>query len=230
MASSSRKSSRAPDPDHLCLRPRHVVGSGHIYLPKLPSAAVFTPTEEEFANFPSYVARIAEEAKTFGICKVVPPASWQGPTSAPPSDSFTLKSAIRQHTTGTQGVFTMVHQEKDTKTSYHAFAKQAATYAARENVAPGASLDALEEKFWNEVTTASAPLYGADIDGSFFTHDVTAWNLNTLPDLLRTGPARLKQRMSGINTPMLYFGGFRTTFCMHVEDMDLVSASMQAFT
>ena len=197
-------------------------------MPKLPSAPVFHPTEEEFADFPSYVARIAEEAKAFGICKVVPPASWQGPTKSPPSDSFMLKSAIRQHTTGSQGVFTMVHQEKDTKTSYHAFAKQATTYAVRESVAPNASLNALEEKFWDEVTSATPPLYGADLDGSFFTRDVTAWNLNALPDLLRTGPARLKQRMSGINTPMLYFGGYRTTFCMHVEDMDLVSGARRA--
>ena len=208
------------------LRPGHHVGEVHI--PKLREAPTFRPTEEEFGDFAGYVAQIAAEASSFGICKVVPPASWRGPPKDAPSDTFTLRSAIRQHVSGTHGVYTMIHQEAGTKSTYQRFARQAKSYAQREFATDGTSveaLDALEAKFWTEIGTrseASAPLYGADLDGSFFSPETTQWNLNSLPDLLRTGRAKLTQQMSGINTPMLYFGGFRTAFCMHTEDMDLV--------
>ena len=75
-------------------------------------------------------------------------------------------------------------------------------------------LDALEDKFWSEIVGARAPLYGADLDGSLFPNELSEWNLNLLPDLLRVGPGRLRQKMAGINTPMLYMGAFRTLFSL----------------
>ena len=120
-------------------------------------------------------------------------------------------------------MYTMLHLEQERKLSYTMFAKQATSHAAKEGVLPQTPLHELEAKFWSELVGQTPPLYGADLDGSLFSPGVEDWNLNGLPDLLRTGPTRLGKRMSGINTPMLYFGGFRTSFCMHVEDIDLFS-------
>ena len=108
--------------------------------------------------------------------------------------------------------------------SFERFQRDAMSYAARERVDEWASLDELEHKYWSELgVSARHPLYGADLDGTLFDHNVHPWNLNFLPDMLRTGATALHERMNGINTPMLYFGMYRSTFALHVEDMDLVS-------
>ena len=93
-----------------------------------------------------------------------------------------------------------------------------------------AGLAALDEAaavdaFWSGVATAKPPLYAADIDDSLFppANELDAWNLRALPDLLRKGPTALRERLPGVNTPMLYYGQWRSTFTLHVEDMDLFS-------
>ena len=55
----------------------------------LPSAPVFYPTEEEFAKGPlHYIRSIRLEAERFGICKIVPPPSFQPPCTIPFSSSL----------------------------------------------------------------------------------------------------------------------------------------------
>lgn len=42
----------------------------------LAEAPVYQPTEEEWKDPIEYMRKIADEAKEFGICKVIPPDSW----------------------------------------------------------------------------------------------------------------------------------------------------------
>lgn len=58
---------------------------------------------------------------------------------------------------------------------------------------------------------ARPALYGADFEGTFFPppEEEPIWNLRALPDLLRTGPTCLSDKMGGVNTPFLYFGQWK---------------------
>ncbi|CAH9097391.1 unnamed protein product [Cuscuta europaea] len=47
----------------------------------LPEAPVFYPTEEEFEDTLSYINGIRPRAEAYGICRIVPPASWKPPCS-----------------------------------------------------------------------------------------------------------------------------------------------------
>lgn len=189
------------------------------------AAPVFHPTEAEFADFASYVSRIATACEPFGICKIVPPESWNGPAKAAPPPSYKLESAIAQHATPSAevpGLYSFIHETVPGMT-FDKFKRDANSASVREHVRAGLTHDELEERFWAELAYARTSLYGADLVGTRFPPDVNDWNLNTLPDMLREGPAAIQGDMHGINTPMLYFGRYRALFCMHTEDMDLVS-------
>ncbi|EJF57709.1 hypothetical protein DICSQDRAFT_111328 [Dichomitus squalens LYAD-421 SS1] len=81
----------------------------------------------------------------------------------------------------------------------------------------------LERMYWRNCGWGKAPWYGADMQGSLFTDETTAWNVAHLPSALtRLLPASSKG-LPGVNTPYLYFGMWRATFAWHVEDMDLFS-------
>ncbi|KAI4364560.1 hypothetical protein MLD38_020634 [Melastoma candidum] len=47
--------------------------------PILEDAPVFYPTEEEFEDTLTYIATIRPQAEKYGICRIVPPASWKPP-------------------------------------------------------------------------------------------------------------------------------------------------------
>ncbi|KAI0819764.1 hypothetical protein BC628DRAFT_1400914 [Trametes gibbosa] len=81
----------------------------------------------------------------------------------------------------------------------------------------------LERRYWRNCGFGKPAWYGADMQGSLFTDDTTAWNVACLPSALtRLLPASNKG-LPGVNTPYLYFGMWRATFAWHVEDMDLFS-------
>ncbi|KAK3026151.1 hypothetical protein RJ639_040538, partial [Escallonia herrerae] len=59
-----------------------VVASWHpeeACMPILEDAPVFRPSEEEFKDTLKYVASIRPQAEQFGICRIIPPPSWEPP-------------------------------------------------------------------------------------------------------------------------------------------------------
>ncbi|XP_072989333.1 lysine-specific demethylase JMJ18-like isoform X2 [Typha latifolia] len=47
--------------------------------PFIKEAPVFYPSEEEFSDTLAYIASIRQKAEQYGICRIVPPASWNPP-------------------------------------------------------------------------------------------------------------------------------------------------------
>ncbi|GAA5970325.1 hypothetical protein JCM11641_001664 [Rhodosporidiobolus odoratus] len=79
-----------------------------------------------------------------------------------------------------------------------------------------------ERRYWRTLTFGEAPIYGADMAGSLFTPDTSAWNVASLGDILpRLAPQACQ--IPGVVSPYLYFGMWRATFAWHVEDADLYS-------
>jgi [histone H3]-trimethyl-L-lysine4 demethylase len=60
----------------------------------LPSAPEYRPTEEEFLNPLEFIAKIRPEAEKFGICKVIPPSSWNPPFMVD-TDRFSFDTRIQ---------------------------------------------------------------------------------------------------------------------------------------
>jgi jumonji domain-containing protein 2 len=90
------------------------------------------------------------------------------------------------------------------------------------------SLPQYENLFWSSLGQ-NPPLYGSDIQGSLFEDADNAgeWDLRNLDSCLHDGMG--SKKLSGINTPYLYFGSFRTIFAWHVEDYNMSSINFQHF-
>ncbi len=60
--------------------PRHYRPPGHISRPfDLEECPSYYPTSEEFKDPMAYVKSIADQARNYGICKIVPPDGWKMP-------------------------------------------------------------------------------------------------------------------------------------------------------
>jgi jumonji domain-containing protein 2 len=83
------------------------------------------------------------------------------------------------------------------------------------------SVAALERCFWKRLgPTMPPPIYGADQEGTLFHEDdeSTGWSLGHLDSCLH-----VLGHVPGVTSPYLYFGMFASVFCVHTEDMNLLS-------
>jgi jumonji domain-containing protein 2 len=83
------------------------------------------------------------------------------------------------------------------------------------------SITALERCFWKRLgPTMPPPMYGADQEGTLFHDDdgKTGWSLGHLDSCLH-----VLGHVPGVTSPYLYFGMFASVFCVHTEDMNLLS-------
>jgi hypothetical protein len=60
----------------------------------LKHCPVYHPTEEEFLNPLEFIGRIRQEAEQYGICKIVPPSSWNPPFMVD-KDNFSFDTRIQ---------------------------------------------------------------------------------------------------------------------------------------
>ena len=94
-------------------------------------APTFRPTKAEMADFSAYVSKIMPQAAEFGICKVVPPKSWEGPPTTAPPDDLVIRGAIQQHAMGSHGAYSIVNQVQKQSMSFERFSRQAESFEAR---------------------------------------------------------------------------------------------------
>lgn len=83
------------------------------------------------------------------------------------------------------------------------------------------SISAIERRFWKRLgPTMPPPMYGADQEGTMFHEDdeKTGWSLGHLDSCLH-----VLGHVPGVTSPYLYFGMFASVFCVHTEDMNLLS-------
>lgn len=139
--------------------------------------------------------------------------------------------------------------EKFTLGEYKVHARTFQREWCREKDAAGrpsqANWQSLEAEYWRIVEDPFRSVhvrYGSDLDtgdiGSAFprltksvaTYDskpssgqVDPWNLNILPSACGSMLKYLPSNIKGITTPWLYCGSLFSTFCYHVEDLNLMS-------
>lgn len=91
----------------------------------LSNYPVFTPTEEEFANFAKFMASVEDKCKYHGCCKIIPPKSWR-PNNYKSRDfaklNIHIDTPIKQFTNEiAKGVYQQFHEEQPTGVTIQAF-------------------------------------------------------------------------------------------------------------
>ncbi|GAQ81425.1 protein with JUMONJI domain [Klebsormidium nitens] len=199
--------------------------------PKFYEAPKFYPTHRDMAGpFEKYIESIEDELAEFGLGIIIPPRGWK-PTSAKyETMNFDVPKPIRQHVTGSKGIYQSVHVEQKgiSLQDFKAMAN------LKENMAPiqvdtlGPEHDDLERHFWKNVTHFP-PLYGADSEGSLFDPDHKGWNIRDLDTCLSKTLKEHGASLPGVTTPYLYVGMWRSMFAWHTEDVDLYSVNYLHF-
>ena len=101
-----------------------------------------------------------------GICKIVPPKAWKPSKVAHLENrEVVITRPIEQKVTGKQGVYQALLLERKEMSLQREFVPLAAD---PENQAPkDAKPEDLEREFWRSMNR-HAPIYGADVEASFF--------------------------------------------------------------
>ncbi|CAF1410021.1 unnamed protein product [Adineta steineri] len=199
--------------------------SSHIEVP------VFYPTYDEFKDFSAFISSIeARHAHKIGLAKIVPPKEWIACKTGYKQkriDEKVVENPIKQEVHGKDGVYSVFNiQQPSIKLS--SFQKLSASnrYAAPKAISN--DLEKLEKKYWQSLTS-NAPIYGADVSGSFTDENQTIWNVRNLGTILDDLVSESGTKIQGVNTPYLYFGMWKASFAWHTEDMDLYSINYLHF-
>eukprot|EP01088_Endostelium_zonatum_P018573 TRINITY_DN6009_c0_g1_i1.p1 TRINITY_DN6009_c0_g1~~TRINITY_DN6009_c0_g1_i1.p1 ORF type:complete len:469 (-),score=130.81 TRINITY_DN6009_c0_g1_i1:28-1401(-) len=213
----------------------------------------FYPSEEEFKEFTKYLESIEHLCWPRGLAKIVPPESWLARYSdyddgtiskRHEPDEVIIRTPIRQVVSGKNGVYQIMNVVEKDRT-LRAFRMEAEKQDA-DNIYTGKfkdksqrpSIKQIESNFWKTLTSNS-PLYGADMEGTFFEESKSNSNSNSNSDF-NPGPQsisnpwdlmhldslllrKLGPGVPGVTTPYLYFGMYKSLFGLHTEDMDLYS-------
>ncbi|KAL0482014.1 lysine-specific demethylase [Acrasis kona] len=198
----------------------------------------YTPTWEEFSNFEKYIETIETEAAQYGVCKVIPPAGWKPNEKYVGKEEeidFPIQTAIIQHTTGAKGVYLQMHEEVEDLPIRFAKFRNIITEPPtmdkelQEQSTPSQEFSWLERKYWKNILFQPA-IYASDIPGSLFEGDVCkTWNLQNLDTVLQKQFKKHNVCIPGVNSPFLYVGSYKSTFCWHTEDMELYSINYLHF-
>ena len=184
---------------------------------------VFTPTTAQFEDFHSFIHTVYPVGSESGIIRVVPPTSYEPNASCYSNIESDLQvhTPVYQQVQGSAGVYQMLPVERESMTVrqfVHECMKVERARSAREKqMAADSDYAALEQAYWKNIGH-SQPCYGADSPGSLFDAGVP-WNMDKLQTLLDLVPGDI----GGVTRPMLYFGQWKASFAVHVEDMNLSS-------
>jgi hypothetical protein len=127
---------------------------------------VFRPTLEDiYGPFERYIEKIEKKMAKTGICKIVPPESWTPRRGGYPDNlDLTIERPIRQHATGSRGLYRALYIEQKPLNLASEFRPQA---LEKDNMPSTSDAVELERKYWKNITLRP-PLYGADVAGSLF--------------------------------------------------------------
>nr|XP_043608846.1 lysine-specific demethylase JMJ706 [Erigeron canadensis] len=203
---------------------------------RMPECPVYYPSKEEFEDPLAYLQKIAPEASTYGICKIVSPL-----TATVPAGMVLMKeNAGFRFTTRVQPLRLAEWNTDDKVTffmsgrnyTFREFEKMANKVFARRYYSSGSLPPAyVEKEFWNEIANGKTESveYACDVDGSAFSSSPndelgnSKWNLKKVARLSRSILRLLETTIPGVTEPMLYIGMLFSMFAWHVEDHYLYS-------
>ncbi|CAF1597321.1 unnamed protein product [Adineta ricciae] len=191
----------------------------------------YYPTFDEFKNFSSYISKIESYgAHQIGLAKIVPPREWVARKMGYKQkqiDDTMVQNPIKQEVHGKDGFYSVYNiQQRSVKLSQ--FQKLTSTTRYATPSAIEHDVLKLEKKYWENLTSI-APIYGADVSGSFYDQNQKVWNVNNLGTILSDLETEYGTKIEGVNTAYLYFGMWKATFAWHTEDMDLYSINYLHF-
>ncbi|XP_071692735.1 lysine-specific demethylase JMJ13-like [Rutidosis leptorrhynchoides] len=203
---------------------------------KMQECPVYYPSKEEFEDPLAYLQKIAPEASTFGICKIVSPLT----ASVPAGMVLMKEKAGFRFTTRVQPLRLAEWNTDDKVTffmsgrnyTFRDFEKMANKVFARKYYSAGClPATYVEKEFWQEIANGKTESveYACDVDGSAFSSSPvdelgnSKWNLKKVARLSRSILRLLETTIPGVTEPMLYIGMLFSMFAWHVEDHYLYS-------
>jgi len=197
---------------------------------KHPKIMIFRPSLEEMKDFQKYILYMESQgAHKAGLAKIIPPKEWcprkAGYDDVHKSESIVIHAPIEQQVEGRNGIYQAYNIERK-KMTVHKFFNLA--HSEKYMTPEYFDYDDLERKYWKNISY-TAPIYGADLEGSLYDEDCEEFNITKLNTCLDMVCREYDIKIQGVNTPYLYFGMYKATFAWHTEDMDLYSINYLHF-